>query len=320
MKDNSKIQIYFPGWTKKSLTFTIDDGNIKMDTKFLDIIRSAGILGTFNLCDTSRATRDEYLELYKGYEIANHCKHHPFVFEDGMKYQITDEPFDSNNSRDYTEDDPVVYKAETESLYKIHNIPTRIKPNGWFSITDKENYLRFSREAKCELEDVFGKGSVKGFVWPYREQNNSSLFEALTKEGYNSIRKTGEVGVSRNFDLPDDRMRWSYTATNRSMLNHMAEYEKYSDDGKLKFFAFGVHSYDFERDNNWCDLAEFANKYGNRPDDYYYATVSDIFEYEDAVNALIVNDSEIINNSDRKIYLSLSGKRVIIEPNSKLKC
>ena len=40
---------FFPGWVRKSVTFTIDDGNIKMDKKFLDIVKPAGILGTFNL-------------------------------------------------------------------------------------------------------------------------------------------------------------------------------------------------------------------------------------------------------------------------------
>ena len=29
---------FFPGWTRKSLTFTIDDGNIPTDTKFLAIL------------------------------------------------------------------------------------------------------------------------------------------------------------------------------------------------------------------------------------------------------------------------------------------
>ena len=48
---SKKIDLkFFPGWTRKSVTFTIDDGNVAMDKKFLDIVRPAGILGTFNLC------------------------------------------------------------------------------------------------------------------------------------------------------------------------------------------------------------------------------------------------------------------------------
>ena len=40
---------FFPGWVRKSITFTIDDGNIEMDKKFIDITVPAGIKGTFNL-------------------------------------------------------------------------------------------------------------------------------------------------------------------------------------------------------------------------------------------------------------------------------
>ena len=45
---------FFPGWTRKSISFTIDDGNIAMDEKFLSIVKPAGIKGTFNLCTPER--------------------------------------------------------------------------------------------------------------------------------------------------------------------------------------------------------------------------------------------------------------------------
>ena len=34
---------FYPGWTRKSMTFTIDDGNVKLDRKFLDITEPAGL-------------------------------------------------------------------------------------------------------------------------------------------------------------------------------------------------------------------------------------------------------------------------------------
>ena len=80
---NKRVDLnFFPGWTRKSVTFTIDDGNIPMDTKFLEIVRPAGILGTFNLCShwMDKMSPEEYREFYRGYEIANHCKYHPQVY------------------------------------------------------------------------------------------------------------------------------------------------------------------------------------------------------------------------------------------------
>ncbi len=67
------VTFTFPGFTKKSLTFSIDDGNLEMDRRWLDIMRPAGIKGTFNLCrDYTEADREKLVSFYEGYEIANH--------------------------------------------------------------------------------------------------------------------------------------------------------------------------------------------------------------------------------------------------------
>ena len=317
MKRNEKIDIFFPGFTKKSLTFTIDDGNIPFDKKFIEIVKPCGIIGTFNLCQPNRTSVEEYKALYEGFEIANHCKFHPYAFSDSKKYIISDEPLDTLNSPSISGECPIIYKSEYENLYSMH-IESRVKPNGWVHITDAESYFKLSEESRCELEGIFGKGKIKSFVWPYCEQENEKLVNFLRNAGYNSIRKTGEVGATTGFALPADRMRWSYNATNRTLLEHMAEYENAKDDGELKFFAFGVHSYDFERDNNWCDLEEFANKYGNRPNDFYYASVSDIFEYEDAVKSLDITDKTVKNPSEKTVYLKINGEKTELLPGTVL--
>ena len=37
------IEFFYPSFTKKALTFTIDDGNMKYDAMLLDILKPAGI-------------------------------------------------------------------------------------------------------------------------------------------------------------------------------------------------------------------------------------------------------------------------------------
>lgn len=319
MKNNSKLEIFFPGFVRKSVTFTMDDGYIGHDTKFLSIVRPAGIKGTFNLYCADRATPEEYRALYDGYEISNHSKYHPLAFTDGDEYTVSDEPHDPEANEMYTPENPVIYKSGiAEGLYFFTKMPKGSAQRRWFKLCDAEAYFKFSRESRCELETVFGEGSVKGFVWPYCEQSNKKLFELLCNDGYNSIRKTGEIGDSTDFDFPSDRMRWSYNATNRSLLEVMEKYERFADDGRLKFFCFGVHASDFERDGNWFDLELFAQKYGNRPTDYYYASVSDIFEYEDAVKALVITDDELVNNSDVMLYVAIGGERMTLAPHSKV--
>ena len=100
-------------------------------------------------------------------------------------------------------------------------------------------------------------------------------------------------------------------ATNK-LLEVMELYENYPDDGRLKFFSFGVHSIDFERNATWGDLEAFSEKYGNRLSDYYYASVADILEYEDAVKALAITENEIYNPSTRTLYMKLDGREVIL--------
>ena len=69
-----KIKKYFPNYTKKAITFTIDDGSLKYDKIFIDILRPYGIKGTFNLClgEKRELTDEEYRNFYDGFEIANH--------------------------------------------------------------------------------------------------------------------------------------------------------------------------------------------------------------------------------------------------------
>ena len=76
----NKVEICYPSYSKKALTFSIDDGNITYDTKFLSILKPAGIRGTFNLNSdrTHEFSESFYRTFYKGYEIANHSKYHPF--------------------------------------------------------------------------------------------------------------------------------------------------------------------------------------------------------------------------------------------------
>ena len=308
---NKNIDVnFFPGWTRKSVTFTIDDGNVGLDRKFLDIVKPAGLVGAFNLVSsiTETLTPEGYREFYRGNEIANHCKYHPALVEDISEYKLSPDEFDKN-----TADPEFIYNAEMEGLYRVFR-------RGWWNhIATLDTYKKLVDIGKSELEEIFGEGSIKAFVWPYGYQRSEELFDLIKKEGYLYIRRTGDLAETNDFDIPKDRTAWSYTAHNFTMTELMKKYEALPDDGRLKMFTFGVHSHDFENADNWDVLIDFCEKYGNRPEDFWYATPSDIFEYEDAVKALTVTDTEIVNDSDIKLYVKVDGKRVTLFPKSKYK-
>ena len=299
---------FFPGWVRKSISFTIDDGNLEMDKKFMDIVAPYGIKGTFNLSSFYFDKLDEegYRNFYRGYEIANHVRLHPFAFADGVEYTVmlAERPegeAESNN----------IYPTKEAGVYEVKLV------NGWRKIADNETYLRLTRECTAEIERVFGKQKYLGFVWPFGMQENAELFESLKKEGFYGLRKTGSTDDKTGYAIPADRTVWSYNANNVQLLECAKRYAAYPDDGGLKTFIFGVHSIDFERSGNWCDLEEFARTFGNRPETYWYATNVEIFDYEDAVKSLIVTDEYIENPSDISLYIKLDGERIILAPHAK---
>ena len=306
---SAKIDLnFYPGWVRKAITFTIDDGNVPLDRKFLSIVKPAGLRGTFNPCGREPNRYDDYPALYDGYEISNHVKHHPFAMTDKIRAVLKDETFNPE-----TADDAFAYPTGNKGEYYT---PKHGKYRD--VVVDDEVYLEYTRQAQKELEEVFGKDRVKGFVWPYGRQANAELHQLLIKEGFSSIRATGCTQDKTGFAIPEDKFSWSYNADCWCLGEAAEKYEKYPDDGQLKFFCFGVHSHDFENAQKWEVLIDFCEKYGCRPETYWYAGVNEIFEYEAAVKAVRIDDEcgRVINDSDKDLFITVNGNRAELRAHS----
>ncbi len=295
---------FFPGWVRKSITFTIDDGHLKLDSKFLGYVKPAGLRGTFNLC-ANREIDDVFPALYDGYEIGNHCKLHPHALNDERRKLVKEGAFDPA-----TADPQYIYHDVKPGYYK------KAMPYGWTVLVDDDAYIDLAREAEENLVSIFGRERVNGFIYPYGGQHNPVLHQRLIGMGFQSIRVTGLVDDKTGFALPADRMAWSYNANDSNLTECSKKYEAYPDDGQLKFFCFGVHSHDFENHGTWDVLDEFCRRMGNRPEDFWYACVGEIFDYEDAVGQLAVSDSEIVNPTDTDLYVKVDGRRIVVRRRS----
>ena len=294
---------YFPGFVRKSLTFSLDDGNVRWDKETAELMRSAGIRGTYNLCSSILSAFDAegYRAFYDGFEIANHVHGHPFAVTDEHRdYPIVDEPFDSESA-----DESKLYPHPTEDIYYMH------LPKGWRLFARYETYLRLVREGYRELEAIFGEGAVKGFVWPFYKQDSDALFEELISDGYTYIRGGGAALDTMGYNLPEDYMRMMYTVNNLGIKTQVPIYEAYPDDGELKIFCIGVHSKDYERDGSFDDLAYFARTFGNQPEKYYTAGVGAILHYASCAKALVIGEDSIENPTDTDIYLTVDGKKAV---------
>ncbi len=311
---------YFPGFVRKTVSFTLDDGLI-YDETLLNILRPAGIRGTFNICNVNRISAEEYRALYEGYEIANHHILHTTLWREGFDYSSVVFSDEFLPSSDADRDPSVIYKNGTkvdgklvDGFYYVH-YSVYGSTAGWHPLATNETYMEYLLLTEKKIEEVFGEGSVAGFAYPHGTVSET-VKELIKSEGYLYARKTGNLKDSTGFSLPTDRFAWTYNADHNCLLDVMADFDAYKDDGSLKMFSFGVHAKDFETYNKWKDLQEFAELYGNREEDFWYATNREIFEYEDALDSLVITDAKIQNPSSVDLFITVDGIKTLIEAKS----
>ncbi len=299
---------FFPGFTRRAISFSIDDGNLEMDRKFIDIVKPRGIFGTFNLTvpKLNLLSAEGYRDFYRGYEIANHCKYHPVTIDPSDPRKFSDKAFDKA-----TADENFYYPhAEVEGLWYLK------RHDFWCVGAKYEDYIRFADEGRSEQEAVFGKGSIKGFVWPHGCCYDERILEHLRSEGYLYTRYTmHNDGI---YDMPADRMRLGMHARSKNLPEAKEAFMNEPDTGRLKMLLFGVHSIDYERAGKWDELRDFCDTFGSRPDEYWSATNAEIFEYEDALGALSAEDGKLKNPTDKTLYIKIDGDGIVLKPKSEI--
>ena len=161
------------------------------------------------------------------------------------------------------------------------------------------------------LEKLFGT-IVRGMAYPFGTYSDR-VVEALASCG---IVYSRTVVSTYDFRIPTDWLRLTATCHHncpelKSLARRFVEDEV--KHAPYLFYLWG-HSYEFEADDNWEVIEDFAG-YTGRREDIWYATNMEIYEYIDAYNRLIysIDGKRIKNPTDRKIWLQHSGRIVEIE-------
>jgi uncharacterized repeat protein (TIGR02543 family) len=297
---------YYPGFVRKAVTFTLDDGLYQHDKKVVDILKPYGFTGTFNINNPATVSDPT---IYAGFEVANHNILHAVVMKDAYKEREFVDEYLPSEGADTTK---VYLASRTVDGKVVDGMYYVFIGNSWHPMASDETYAKYLEWTTVELEKIFGEDAIVGFAYPHGNQYNDAIIAYLKEKGYLYGRRTGNLKDTTGFALPTDRYTWTYNADHNCLLSVMKSYDEYEDDGELKMFAFGVHAKDFETYDKWGDLERFAELYGNRPQDFWYATNREIFEYEDAVKALVISDEGIINNSKVDVFVTVDGIKTLI--------
>lgn len=271
---------YYPGWLRKAVTFSYDDGRTE-DAQFIGILNSAGLKGTFNFFQNnytyySRQTTgySDLLSIYEGHEIANHSKTHPRMYLDGL-------------------------------------------PDGYTPLTVEQCITDIS-EGKAWLDSMTCK-DTKGFVWPYKDPQRQELYDYLRSDisGVKYVRPvTTKYGTDAEFDPPEDFYNWEFSTHHKFIATEGPKFLNLSDDGKLKLFAVWGHAYEFASTTNsttgvvtpatWYLIQNFADSVKDRTD-IWKATNIEVCEYITALRNAEITSTYIKNSSDVDLYVKIDG-------------
>ena len=164
------------------------------------------------------------------------------------------------------------------------------------------------------LEGIFHK-LVHGMAYAYGIYNDA-VVERARLCGINYART---VDDSEGFALPTDWLRWKPTCHHRNpklmdLAQAFLEEQKggYWRKSPQLFYLWG-HSYEFDNNDNWAVIEEFAEYVGNR-EEIWYATNGEIFEYLQACNRLewSMDATFVRNPSVIDVYINYLGKEICV--------
>lgn len=264
----ANIFMRFPEGKRKALTLSYDDGT-EQDKRLIDLMKKYGLKGTFNINSGC------YVE-------------EGTVFKEGRYHRR-------------------MTRKESINLYKdsgmeiaVHGLSHPYLEQLPIGLCTKEVF-----EDRMNLEEEYGQ-IVRGMAYPFGTYNDA-VVDVLKGCGIVYSRTTETTG---KFTIPTDWMRLKATCHHASP-NLMELAQTFVNNAKCKepllFYVWG-HTFEFERDNNWEIIEEFAEYIGNR-EEIWYATNIEIYDYVKAYEQLVfsLDGKKVYNPTAYSVYFEKDG-------------
>ena len=271
----SSIFMRFPGGKTRALTLSYDDG-VEQDIRLIEIMKKNGLKGTFNINGGLYAPEGT---VYKKGTIHRRM----------TKKQCQELYKDSGME--------VAVHGYTHPF--LEQLPVNICTHE--VLKDRET---LERDFDC---------IVRGMAYPFGTYNDQ-VVETLKQCG---IVYSRTVASTENFAIPTDWLRMPATCHhNNPRLMELAKsfVEKSYDRAPALFYVWG-HSYEFEANDNWDVIEEFAEYIGNRKE-IWYATNIEVYDYIAAYKQLqfSVDGSKVYNPTAVTLYFESAGVNYCVAP------
>ena len=271
----SSVFMRFPGGKEKALTLSYDDG-VEQDAQLIEIMKRYGLKGTFNLNSGCYAPEGTKYPEGQIHRRMTRKQCIQLYQENGMEVAV------HGLTHPFLERLPV-----NQCTYEV--------------LQDRKN-----------LEEDFGV-IIRGMAYPFGTYNDNVVC-TLRQCGIVYART---VESTERFDIPEDWLRLPATCHhNNPRLKEIAREFVESDRNRApKLFYLWGHSYEFEADNNWNVIEEFAQYIGGR-DEIWYATNIEIYDYIHAYHQLITSTDgrQIYNPTVTTLFLEVNGESVSVAP------
>lgn len=275
----ANIFVRFPGGKVKAVTLSYDDG-VEQDIRLIKIMKENGLKGTFNLSSGLYA-------------------------KEGTTYEA------GTIHRRMTRQQAIDVYQNSGMEIAVHGLT-----HPFLEHLSPSTCTYEVLQDRINLETEYGT-IIRGMAYPYGSYSDS-VVDCLKHCGIAYSRTTKST---ESFGIPTDWLRMPATCHHNNL--HLMELaKKFVEDSRdrtpMLFYLWG-HSYEFERDDNWEVIEEFAEYIGKR-EDIWYATNIEIYDYMKAFGQLIfsADGRQAWNPTAIDLYLKYNGRNYCIRPDEKI--
>ncbi len=269
------ILLRFPGGKDKAVTLSYDDG-VEQDIRLIEIMKKNGLKGTFNVNSGCYAKEGT-------------------VYPEGQIHRR----MTLSRAQELYKDSGMEVAVHGLSHPFLEKLPVNIC--NYEVLQDRVN-----------LEKEYGC-MIRGMAYPFGTYSDG-VVEVLKNCGIVYSRTVESTG---RFDIPTDWLRMPATCHhNDPKLMELADNflnvaDRFSNP---KLFYLWGHSYEFEQNDNWHVIEQFAEYIGHK-DDVWYATNIEVYDYVQAYKGLIFSAANqmVYNPSCMDVYFYTNGKSFCVK-------